>query len=381
MHNDAKNAAESVEGVFRMMESLQEKVYGKEDKEEEPRMEMLDEKHRNYFWAPKSCQGPPPTDSEQLEYQNDATIEKRLRSIGGASQRLFLIENDDDAYLDEHWNVLESAANDILMYPYAWVNIIATNKRYMQKSLEAVRILLSYTSNLVSNRKYQNVSKALKVLKLNEKLLRGEGKKLGGLLQTMKDETGDNRFELALQEYKQALYSCLAMSVSGQRDKSIEYFNEAINEERGYRVMSMTEYKHRAMITDPQDYIQMIQSLVGNVSLLSVVAEELGIPRETLDEDYFDLEDDDSIPMDSIEKLDSDQIWQCIVSFGIAGNTQNPLEFCETCWMIQNDLKKCSRCKMISYCGRQCQIKDWTFHKYDCLGSSNKLQSSISTKY
>ena len=35
-------------------------------------------------------------------------------------------ENGDDAYVDEHWDVLKSAASNISMYPYAWVGIIVS---------------------------------------------------------------------------------------------------------------------------------------------------------------------------------------------------------------------------------------------------------------
>ncbi len=43
---------------------------------------------------------------------------------------------------------------------------------------------------------------------------------------------------------------------------------------------------------------------------------------------------------------------------------------CNNCKKIpssqEKDLKKCSRCKLVSYCNRECQIADWKSHKKDC---------------
>lgn len=29
-------------------------------------------------------------------------------------------------------------------------------------------------------------------------------------------------------------------------------------------------------------------------------------------------------------------------------------------------LSKCARCKVVMYCGRECQKKDWAVHKFSC---------------
>lgn len=39
---------------------------------------------------------------------------------------------------------------------------------------------------------------------------------------------------------------------------------------------------------------------------------------------------------------------------------------CNYCGIIIN-LKQCSKCKKVRYCGRDCQLKDWKDHKKDCL--------------
>jgi hypothetical protein len=36
------------------------------------------------------------------------------------------------------------------------------------------------------------------------------------------------------------------------------------------------------------------------------------------------------------------------------------------CFSSQKDLKLCSRCKIVSYCSRKCQLKDWPDHKRHC---------------
>ncbi|KDR67771.1 hypothetical protein GALMADRAFT_231682 [Galerina marginata CBS 339.88] len=40
-------------------------------------------------------------------------------------------------------------------------------------------------------------------------------------------------------------------------------------------------------------------------------------------------------------------------------------EFCAQC-KSPNDLKRCSRCRSVSYCSKQCQIANWKSHKPQC---------------
>ena len=39
---------------------------------------------------------------------------------------------------------------------------------------------------------------------------------------------------------------------------------------------------------------------------------------------------------------------------------------CSRCKAKSNDLKKCTRCKLVAYCGKQCQKEDWSEHKMIC---------------
>jgi len=349
--NDAK--------LFRWIEMDNEKCFGEVDRKRGPRMNDLEEKHRNYFWKHKGCKkGPPPTDSEKLEYRKDDVIFIRCRATEAAENRLKFMQKDEGAYLDEHWKSLESAADDILTYPYAWVEIIAPKKEYMERSLGAIRILLQYAGNLLTNIKYRNLSKALLVLKLNEKLLEGEymEEQPSGLLNTMKDETGDKRFDLLIQEYRHVLYKCLAMAALGRRDEAIDYFRDAIEREKFYRVISFKQHQ-RLVNMDP------------HVSLLRTAVEKLGIPRKDLDEEVMDDDNVFGTLSDALsDKLDDDQSWRCIESFGIQGNTDSPMDYCYTCWMIRGNLKECGGCGEVIYCSKECQRKGWYegCHKEEC---------------
>ncbi|KAH7378598.1 hypothetical protein BKA64DRAFT_728256 [Cadophora sp. MPI-SDFR-AT-0126] len=41
-------------------------------------------------------------------------------------------------------------------------------------------------------------------------------------------------------------------------------------------------------------------------------------------------------------------------------------EGCRTCGTTKGDLKPCAGCKSIRYCSKQCQIKNWGYHKSVC---------------
>ena len=52
----------------------------------------------------------------------------------------------------------------------------------------------------------------------------------------------------------------------------------------------------------------------------------------------------------------------------------NSCQACACCGITANELGsslcRCSRCKLIKYCGRECQKKDWKTHKRRCTDSS-----------
>jgi hypothetical protein len=54
---------------------------------------------------------------------------------------------------------------------------------------------------------------------------------------------------------------------------------------------------------------------------------------------------------------------------GEGGNTdtqQTNIPTCNTCNKIDEKLKKCTRCKTMFYCSKECQVKDWKKHKKIC---------------
>ena len=44
---------------------------------------------------------------------------------------------------------------------------------------------------------------------------------------------------------------------------------------------------------------------------------------------------------------------------------------CSYCSQHSDSLKKCSRCRLVQYCGRECQKKHWNTHKSHCLPFNN----------
>ena len=45
---------------------------------------------------------------------------------------------------------------------------------------------------------------------------------------------------------------------------------------------------------------------------------------------------------------------------------------CSYCNTQHEDLKKCSGCGQVEYCGKECQKKDWPVHKPICLIHKSK---------
>jgi hypothetical protein len=54
---------------------------------------------------------------------------------------------------------------------------------------------------------------------------------------------------------------------------------------------------------------------------------------------------------------------------------------CDDCWTIPKEaLRLCSRCKVVSYCSKECQLKDWPDHKKHCktLAELRKDKAKVS---
>ncbi|CAB9526236.1 expressed unknown protein [Seminavis robusta] len=57
----------------------------------------------------------------------------------------------------------------------------------------------------------------------------------------------------------------------------------------------------------------------------------------------------------------------------------NQCHFCDNKGTANTKLLRCSRCKVVKYCGRECQKNDWKFHSKDCplLQKSPKNQEIV----
>ena len=53
--------------------------------------------------------------------------------------------------------------------------------------------------------------------------------------------------------------------------------------------------------------------------------------------------------------------------------------FCLSCCKKETEveLKRCSRCKFVHYCSKQCQVKDFKDHKTICYLIANELQVMV----
>ena len=42
------------------------------------------------------------------------------------------------------------------------------------------------------------------------------------------------------------------------------------------------------------------------------------------------------------------------------------MRICSHCLRERKELSRCSQCKVMFYCDKQCQVRDWSFHKQEC---------------
>eukprot|EP00797_Seminavis_robusta_P007900 Sro154_g070100.1 n/a (270) ;mRNA; r:68802-69611 len=265
--------------------------------------------------------------------------------------RLFPMEHSLPEDMDQYWAMMENTYYDVSTYPYAWIEIIMKDPKRMQESLDAVRILLCYAEHLVTNPCHKNAKKALHVLHIT-------GKAVNQLLITMKDETGDERWSLSLQEYKQKLYTSLAFASLGHKKNTILYFQVAVNMEQGHRILGQLECKDQHVTYFDDETLEMLGG--EQPSLLYILSSTLKIKRRLLDESH-------PFGEEFWFKLNEKQVYSCLEWFNVTAPSKTE-EYCQVCWSTSPscNLKKCSQCKKVSYCGRECQFNDWKDHKKAC---------------
>ncbi|CAB9503040.1 ANK [Seminavis robusta] len=352
--DDGEDVAE-LEEMWKSMDRTEQHLNAALTEEEVQRHQQLDKKHRDHYWnTSKKTKGPLPSAAESLEYHESIPI--RIRAIAPAERRLFLMEHtaDDEFDRNNYWQILETASQDITTYPYAWVGIIMKQPNHMQESLYALRILLCYAENLLTNTRHKDTKKALGVLHISQKAVDVLG-------ETMKDETGDERWELSLQEYKQCLYTALAFAALGDKEEAESHFQEAVSTEQLHRMMGLMECKDKGVHYDDDKTLETF--VESHPSVLHVISKTLKIARRHLDDSH-------SFGEDLMDHLDEKKIGKCLEWFNVtaSSNCSLPEEYCQVCWSTSPgcNLKKCARCKKVSYCGRECQINDWKDHKEVC---------------
>ena len=335
------------------------------------RFQWLEAKHRAYFWRSNKARGPKPSTAETIEYQT--TLPIRLRALKAAQQRVFLAEHSDDkeSSSNNYFSVFEMAYADIHTYQYAWIGMILSDLQHKTDSLYAIRSMLVYASFLL---KKGHARKALCVLRVCERAV-------GKLLKTMSEETGDERYDLSIQEYKTDFYISMALAELKRTENSIMYFRSAVWEEQLHRMQGRTEYRDRHLQEEEEEE-DLMERLGSNVSVLQVISKTLGIPRGHLDES-FELENEDDEDAEDfgesvVDKLKDEEIWRCIESLGFGveiSSKLEPMDCCPQCWTKHTGDKKkfCTRCKAVFYCSKECQRNDWKEHKKDCIPAMDQI--------
>lgn len=349
-----KDDAAKVEEVNATLDLYDEKYFlSLQTDEQIQRTKELEDKHRAFYWTKmKKAKGPQPSPSEAEEYRQ--SLKMRLKVAGPARRRLFLCEISEED-LDRCWGMIERAYADINTYQYAWIGMIMANLKQKNEGLEALRILLLYASTLLTMTKYQNPRKALKVLKVSERAI-------VQLLDTMSAETGHERWLLSFHEYNQHLLTAIAFACLNIREHAVEFFIEAAEHEQQHRAQAMLEYCNLGEVE--------VQMFEDHASALQIVSEGLQISRRYLDVSYSVERLQDSL-FPTYQPDEAELLWECLQTFEFVNpGKSEPPEFCEYCWMVSpslKNLKKCSRCKQVAYCSKECQLNDWKEHKLDCL--------------
>jgi hypothetical protein len=107
--------------------------------------------------------------------------------------------------------------------------------------------------------------------------------------------------------------------------------------------------------------IQM-DRLIGNINTIMKETETTDFPFMVMPEDSFVLP---TLPQtqndeNSNKKLISCRLYSCPVYIYELpdGTIEYPL--------VETKMSRCSKCKSVRYCSKECQVSDWKRHKMDC---------------
>ena len=79
-------------------------------------------------------------------------------------------------------------------------------------------------------------------------------------------------------------------------------------------------------------------------------------------------------PLPSIE-------WTLCTELGYVNETPTQEAVCFWCGNAEKALSKCAKCRVASYCSRECQIKDWKAgHKHSCKSKQSKFDNNYVNK-
>ena len=71
-------------------------------------------------------------------------------------------------------------------------------------------------------------------------------------------------------------------------------------------------------------------------------------------------------PLMGAIKAGHQEVWQLLTDHAKASQAEDGARVCQMCGEKSEKMKKCSACKQVRYCSKDCQLEDWNGHKKSC---------------